>query len=57
MISRSIFDIEELERVEAKKAVKIEETSRSLGEDPFITIYKFTDIKDRHHPNLQEVDK
>ncbi len=56
-ISRDIFDIEKLERMEIEKAVKVRKASRFLGESPFIIIYKLINIKGRYYPNFQKVDK
>ncbi len=49
MIVCNVFDIKKLEKLKIKEAVKVEEINRSLDEGPFITIYEFTDIRDRHY--------
>ncbi len=51
-ISRGIFDMEELERVEVEEAVKVEEANRSLNRGPFDIVYKPIDTGDRYYPSL-----
>ncbi len=48
-ISRGLSDIEELERVETEKTVRVEKVNRSLVEGPFVAMYKFIGIKGRRY--------
>ena len=52
MIVCNVFDIEELEKLEAEEAVRVERISRSLVGGPSIAMYKLTDTGDRYHSNL-----
>ncbi len=47
----------ELKKLKIEKTVRVERVNRSLNRSPFDVTYKLIDIKDRHHPGLQEADK
>ncbi len=52
VIVRGVFDVGELEKLEAEEAVRVERISRSLVGGPSIAMYKLTDTGDRYHSNL-----
>ena len=52
VISRGLSDIKELEKVEVEEAVRVERTSRSLGEGSSNVVYKFIGIEDRYYLSL-----
>ena len=51
-IVRSIFNMEELEKLEIDKAVKVKRVSQSLGKGLFDVMYESIGIGNRHYPTF-----
>jgi len=56
-VNRRIFDLKELEKMEAEKVVRVGGTSRSLSRGSFGATYKLIGTKGRYHPSLQKANE